>query len=234
MMSQKKLISLLTVLFITIASISFMFSPFFNIRRIQINGLNHIEKSEMENTVSAYYGNNLWLLRNTVVENMIAQNKYVKDVVINKKLPERLRIKIEERIPVGQIKNNERYIIFSKKGIILEKNNEKDNQIPKIINLGYKFENDHRLTFSPELAKIVQALSGISEKTRKKLENIIYEDNKLDILSNGGIVVETGDFIEIEKKFQLLEYTLEKIEKNNLEPEYIDLSVPGRPAIQIE
>ncbi len=233
-MLQKKLISLLTVLFITIAMISFMFSPFFYIRRIQINGLNNIEKSNIENTVSAYYGNNLWLVRNTVIENAIARNSYVKNVIINKKIPEKLRIEIEERIPLGQIKNNEKYIIFCQNGYILEKNSEKNGQIPELFHLGYKFENSYRLAFSSELEKIVQALAEIGENTRKELAKISYGNSKLNILLKQGIIVDAGDLVEVGRKFQVLESTLKKIETNNLEPEYIDLTVPGRPALQLK
>ena len=233
-MPEKRLVFLLTLLFLIIAIISFLFSPFFEIRNIEIERLRYINKNEIRGKLFPYYGRNLWLIRNSTIKNEIAKNNYVENVYINKRLPEKLRIEIQERIPQGQIRNNNQYLIFCKEGYILQYNQNKAEIVPEITGLGYKFDNSDKLVFSSDFEKIVQALTIIEENTRTYLNNINYKNGNIEITLDSEILVKAGQPEDLELKFQILESTLEKIESNNIEAESINLTVTNRPAIQVK
>ncbi len=234
-MSQDKMLVILVVIISIIALISFFLSPFFQLRDITVNGLKNLTQKEINSFLSGYYKENIWLIDKNEVKKELLQNKYIKSVKIEKKYPASLALDIKERVPLGKINNNGRYLIFDKEGFIIEKGSQKSRiQVPEIKGTGYTFVNNS-ISFTPVLKKIVQALRIIDFKTREKIKIVSLKNNSKIVLKlYSQIYVYMGKPEEIRRKFKVLESVSRKIGQENLVVDYIDLRIIERPVIKLK
>jgi cell division protein FtsQ len=234
-MSQDKMLVLLIAIISIIALISFFLSPFFQLRNITIDGLKNISEDEIKRSLSSFQEKNVWLINKDKVKNIILQNKYIKQTVIKKKLPDSLVVNIKERVPIGKINNNGKYLVFDKKGLIMERGSQKTSlPVPEIKGVGYTFENNS-LSFTPIFNRIVQALAIMDAKTRGKIKAINFKNNdKVILVLFSQIDVYMGNPEKLSRKFKVLESVIHKIGEENLAVDYVDLKIIKKPVIKLK
>lgn len=114
----------LAVLFITLI-ICAMFSPLFNIKTIEVEGNELISKNEIISLSQIQIGENTFKFSKGKVIKQIKENAYIDEVVITRKLPSNIIIKVEERKPAYLLEYAGSYIYLDKQGYMLEINTEK-------------------------------------------------------------------------------------------------------------
>ncbi len=224
------------IAFISIISLfSFLASPLFQVHSLDFKGLKNLTVSELREELQNYYQRNIWLIDKRELKYNLIKNNYIKEVSIRKVFPDNLLINISERIPIAKINNNGIYLIFTADGFILEKGSLKGRaKVPEVKGIGYSFAED-KLVFSLLLEKIVQALREIDSHTRSDIIEIYRENDK-------GIIVNLsqrfpaylGNEDDLIKKFRVLESILEKIQKENLSVDYIDLRIIQKPVVKLK
>ncbi|HHU91608.1 MAG TPA: FtsQ-type POTRA domain-containing protein [Halanaerobiaceae bacterium] len=234
-MSDNKLLYYIIAFISLLALISFALSPFFEIRSIEVNGLYILSRGELEYLLEPYYGTNILLLNKKNLRESLLNIAYIKEIEVRKSYPATLVLYIKERDPVARIINNERYILFSSDGFIVENNTIINRvKVPEIKGLGYSFHNQY-VEYTPILESIVQALEGISLKTRGKIDFINYQNKENTIIAyNGKVPIYFGQPVGLIEKFRVLEYILNKIQEEDLAVEYIDLKIINKPVVKIE
>ena len=114
----------LAVLFITLI-ICAMFSPLFNIKTIEVEGNEIISVNEIISLSQIQIDENTFKLNKRKIIKQIKENAYIDEVVITRKLPSNIIIKIEERKPAYLLEYAGSYIYLDKQGYMLEINTEK-------------------------------------------------------------------------------------------------------------
>lgn len=167
--------------------IGFMLSPIFNVKQIDVEGIQKLSKEEIINLSQIQLNENTFKLKMSEIASKIENNTYVESVYINRELPSTIKIEVKERQPqyIIEIANGNAYI--DSKGYILEISIEK-LQLPLLI--GYEteianiidFENTKKL--SDEDCKKVEAVYSIIESARNN--SILEYITSIDIsnLSN--------------------------------------------------
>ena len=234
-MSDNKLLYYIIAFISLLALVSFILSPFFHIRYIEIYGLNILTRVELEEDLVSYYETNLFFLNKNKIKESLLTNPYIMDIEIRKSYPDTLWIYVKERDPVARIINNERYILFSNDGFILENNSLISRvRVPEIKGVGYSFQNEY-VEFTPVLEKIAQALEGITMKSRGKIDLIVYQREKDNLLAySDKTIIYFGHPHGLVEKFRLLESILNKVQEEGLAVEYIDLKIINKPVVKLE
>lgn len=152
-----------------------MLSPLFNVKQIQVEGVQKIASEEIVNLSQINLEENTFKISTSKVKERIKVNTYVEEVSIKRELPSTMKIIIKERKPqyIIEIANGNAYI--DSKGYILEISTEKPN-LP-ILN-GYTTSIENIVDF--------QNVKRLSDEDCKKIEvvnQVIQAAKNNEILS---------------------------------------------------
>ena len=100
----------------------------YQLKNIEINSLQRINKSEVNNIINQYYNQSIFLLPLEEISNSISQLSWVKDVNLSTNLNNRLNVEIFEYEPIGLLLYNNQLFYFSKNGKIIDKFREGINK----------------------------------------------------------------------------------------------------------
>ena len=115
------------VLCILAAIIGTMTSPLFNIKQITVNGNEKITENEVISLSGITLNENIFKTIISKSENKILENPYIKNVKIERKLPTKIEIIIEERKTNFMLEYGSGYVYINNQGYILEVSSEKLN-----------------------------------------------------------------------------------------------------------
>jgi len=237
-----RLIAILTIIFIGLGVFfSLIYSPSLEIKDFNVKGNEVLKTDEIINNINKFKNENILLVNiDELRKSLLAREKYIKDVIINKIYPNKLEIIITERKPIAKIVNDKKTLVFDNEGYILEQGkNDIKADVPLLKGVGYSFSKN-RIVFTPSFEKLVQELEDLKFSLIKELNLIQYkqlQNNKFKVellIMNNNIKVKLGDLENLEKKFKILEATILDIKKNNLKVDYINLQYPDKPVYKTE
>lgn len=149
--------------------ILFMLSPIFNIKQINVEGINKLTREEIISYSQVQLDVNMFKMQKQETIEKIQENSYVESASITRELPSTIKISIKERVPqyIIEIANGNAYI--DSKGYILEISQEK---LPLPIILGYgtsiesiiDFQNTKKL--SDEDCTKIEAINKVFESAK--------------------------------------------------------------------
>ena len=92
----------------------------YQLKNVEINSLQRINKSEITNIINQYYGQSIFLLPLREISNSINQLSWVKNVNLSKNFNNKLIIEIFEYMPIGLLFYNNELFYFSKDKKIID------------------------------------------------------------------------------------------------------------------
>ena len=93
----------------------------YQLKNVEINSLQRINKSEVNNIVNKYYNQSIFLLPLEEISKSINQLSWVKDVNLSTNFNNKLNVEIFEYEPIGLLFYNNQLFYFSKNGKIIDK-----------------------------------------------------------------------------------------------------------------
>ena len=93
----------------------------YQLKNVEINSLQRINKSEVNNIINQYYNRSIFLLPLEEISNSINQLSWVKDVNLSTNFIDKLNVEIFEYKPIGLLFYNNQFFYFSKDGKIIDK-----------------------------------------------------------------------------------------------------------------
>jgi len=240
------------VLFLATAAgwVWFLFySPYFEIKKIEIFGLEKISESEIKEIIQSQIANyrflifrqkNIFWFDEKLAEKNINSKYVLTSLKINKKLPETIEIILEEKKPALIWKTGEKFYYADWNGIIIHELSQDEvstvlNQ--KVMPLVYD-ENNQTLEIKNEIltSQLVQFIVNLNNNLSKETTNLVIEGFKVvnkpntiikALANNGWQIYFTGsqDLDSQIKKLNL--FLKENKEEKNIQ-EYIDLRFEDR------
>ena len=100
----------------------------YQLKIVEINSLQRINKIEVNNIVNHYYNQSIFLLPLEKISNSINQLSWVKNVNLSTNFNNKLNVEIFEYKPIGLLFYNNQLFYFSKDGKIIDKFREEMNE----------------------------------------------------------------------------------------------------------
>jgi cell division septal protein FtsQ len=100
----------------------------YQLKNVEINSLQIINKSEVNNIVNQYYNQSIFLLPLEEISNSINQISWVKNVNLSTNFNNQLNVEIIEYKPIGLLFYNNQLFYFAKNGKIIDKFREEINK----------------------------------------------------------------------------------------------------------
>lgn len=122
----KRIVKNITLLLIVVAGIIFaLVSPIFNIEKIEVLNNAQISSDTIISLSQLSLGQNIFKFNKNKTEKNIKTNAYIENVKIERKLPNKIEIQVEERQRDYNVEFLNGYAYINKQGYILEKSQEK-------------------------------------------------------------------------------------------------------------
>ncbi len=196
-----------------------MFSPLFNIKTIKVEGNEKITEKEIISLSQIQLEQNTFKLSKNKIEKQIKQNAYIDEVIITRKLPSTIVLKVEERKPAYLLEYAGSYVYLDKQGYLLEISTEK-LELPILqgaITPTADFVEGNRLV-SEDLEKLSIVLKVIELAKVSEIDNLITRidiENKQNlklIFESKEKTAYLGDSSNLNMKILTIKSILEKEE----------------------
>ena len=218
---------------------SFIFSSnFCNIEKVIITGNDYLSEEEVFYKSKIELGENIFKLNLIKTIDFLLQEPWIKGVEIKRAIPNKLIISIKERKAAVLTSIGEEYFVLSKEGLVLSKVNrlEEGFGLPLILGLDIDEIKIGEMIDKPEFRATLECINSAEVILPKKFHQAIIlapDDfmicNKDDILR-----IRLNRPEEIINKENLLREALEKIEREKLSVEYIDIRFRDSLIIKIK
>ncbi len=188
-------------------------SDFFYVDEIQVEGNNEILKKDIISKLDEFKNKPIVYVNTNLLVSNISSDARVKEVIIKKSYPNKLKVYIEERKPLAYVMNNDKLFAVDENLNIFTSYDELDNKGLPIVYYNNKDEEN-------DISMIVKSLS---KSSLYPLSSEIYkQDDKYIIVLSDGVKVYVKKDVSIKKLNQgYIVYNKEKEQNNSME--YIDL-----------
>ena len=190
------LIKWTSVILLLIGTIIFILTtPMFNIKNINISGIEHLTEEQVISLSELNKNENLFKNSKSKITSNIKQTPYVESVIIKRKLPDTIDIQIKERKRSYMLKFVNGYVYIDTQGYILEISEEK-LELPIIS--GYKTEEEKISEGNRLITEDLENLNNVLKITNSLEEIDVAKEiiTNIDISNKEDYTV----YLESEKK----------------------------------
>ena len=252
-LKRAKLI-LITGLIILLGAFSiwfFIFFKFWEIQKININGLSRVSKTEIQNMGYQFLegkkmffipGNNIIFLSSSGLSQKIKGKYHFEEVEINKNFPDKLEINITENTCAYTLKEGNNYYKIDKNNYIIKKLRAEEAENPAGILIEDSVEGERcgeeKAELSPKYFEYIRNLSQELKKKKTDMEIkkfILDEECQADLDSslvkmkiNRGPVIYFNGQAEAEKQIERLFLVKDKLGPEFWSKQYITLEYGDR------
>jgi len=218
---------------------AFIFSSnFCNIENVIIKGNDCLSEDEILSRSKVKLGENIFKLDLKKSKDSLIQEPWIKEIEIKRVIPNKIIISIKERKPAAIVHIGEEYFSSTKEGIVLSKTDRPEEKFSLPLVLGLEIDEIKigEIIDKPEFRTALESANSVEVILPKKFCQveilssddfmICNKDNTLKVRVNGpeGII----------NKENLLREALEKIEREKLLVEYIDIRFKDSLVIKLK
>ncbi len=224
-MDKLNIYLIIALLLFILGIVSFINSSFFEIREIEIidNNLLTREKIIEEARIDDTSANIFYLNYQKLAQNL-TDLPQIRGVKIDRRWPNKLEIKINERRPLLTIEDETEFMI-AKDRKKLGYHEQLGERLPKINLEDYEIE-DERVEINDEFKEnftnALEILYNLDDMLLKEITEFKFEEEIILILSNGGRVKFGNDF-DLQERAESFSLIFSDLEAKSLKIEYIDL-----------
>jgi cell division protein FtsQ len=199
-------------------------SSLLSFKDIHFEGCRNVTPQELMKAVDLKVGTNIFALDLENLAQQLKTNPWVKDVTIKRAFPHRLKIKIDERIPVA-LAHNKRLFLVDDEGVLFKEVDAGDDIDMPIIT-GVSFPKPNRRSL-----KEVFVLLDTAEQTGALPRHMISE---VHVDNPDGFIIYTLDEAmpiritsqDYKRKLRLFARIKEDLHNRHIEPKRVDLVSP--------
>ena len=200
------------VLFVSavlLAAVLFLFSPYFSVREIVINGNAAVSRHEIEDRLGLVNGDNLLIFNTATARRNIMENLYIEHVSFRRDLPGRLNVYVRERRLIAYIEHIPGSFLFiDETGRVLEVRSFFTQPLPVVVGLpitsfqlGERLVVPNRMVFNL-VAQYAQALQRYGLAT--KVTHIDVTDIHNTRVRFPNIEFNVGDVSDADEKVRVM------------------------------
>lgn len=204
-------------------------SAFFDVKAIEINGVNRASKDEIERIVrSRTEKSGVWSADLSGIKSDIEKNVLVKSAVVSRILPDGMRVNVIERTPQAVVETNSGEFWADEDAALIGAVQKNDSRPPVILRGWDEAKNEKAVKDNQERVRIY--LKMLNEWKDFDLASRVSAVDLTDIKNPQAIVRDSGEevtiFLAKENFGKRLQRGLEIIAKKGREIKSVDLSSP--------
>lgn len=191
----------------------------FKLKSIEITGANPKIINIIRKRIHARTGNSILNISGAEVYNHIKNISWVKSALVKKRLPNIIKIEINEAIPIAIYQQNAKSILIDSEGQYLEEVSEKPAELPLVSG-----KNANKM-----VSEMLDTISKFRD-IRERLEMLTYVRERRWDITISGIKVKLPEY-NVEKALEMLDHFIkdDRMSKNNINS--IDLRIRGQITI---
>jgi cell division septal protein FtsQ len=203
-------------------------SPSFALARVEVNGNHQVTTAWVESALAPLRGENLLRLPLTDIERRLAVHPWLAGVTIEKRLPDRLELAVEERRPAGLLRGASGLVYLDREGRAIAPFDGRGPTDLLLVSLGTASEVDLAGAF--RVADEMAAVAPAWAHTLSEVEALGEEDYRLYLGAlDFPLVVHAGTLAERLPSFRAL---LPEIERRYARLAFVDLRSDRRIVFQ--
>ncbi|MBC8499261.1 MAG: FtsQ-type POTRA domain-containing protein [Candidatus Atribacteria bacterium] len=235
----KILIFYLAMAFLGWNFFSFMFSSnFCSIGEIVIRGNDYLSEDEILYRAKIKLGENTFKVDLKESKNFLMQEPWVKEAEIKRVIPNKIIISIKERKVAAFVCIGDEYFASSKEGIVLSNivKTEEEFVLPLILGLEISEIKIGEIIDKPEFKTALESINSAEVILPKKFSQVVIlsSDDFMICNKDDTLKVRVNGPEEIINKENLLREALEKIKREKLSVEYIDVRFKDSLIIKVK
>ncbi|AEB75847.1 cell division protein FtsQ/DivIB [Clostridium botulinum] len=227
------------ILLVSIVTTLCLKLPYFAIKDIEVTNNRNITSEEIKKLSQVQLGKNIFHLNLNKIKESILTNSYILDANVKRQFPDHIKIDVQERTAIFYVKQQDKYLIIDKDGVVLEEKATIDGM--KLIKLegfekdpykvgeAIKTKDERKLKVINEITDLIARLNdGMPEPA------IVNIDDLTNItFCYGDMLVKLGTSDNLEEKYNK---ALNILTVNGLTNKkgYIDISFNGEPVFAIK
>ena len=213
-------------------------SNFCNIEEVIIKGNDYLSEDEIFYKSNIKLGENIFKLDLKKTVDSLIQEPWIKEVEIKRVIPNKIIISIKERKEVAFVCIGEEYFTFSKEGFILSKIDRPEEEfgLPLILGLEVDEIKIGEIIDKPEFRTALEGINSAEVIMPKKFcqVKILSPDDFMICNKDDTLKVRVNRPEEIINKENLLREAIEKIKREKLSVEYIDIRFKDSLIIKVK
>ncbi|MFT9493488.1 cell division protein FtsQ/DivIB [Anaerosolibacter sp.] len=229
---KSKIILLIMILLCVVTFIIIFKTDILMIRGVEIYGNEHLTKEDIMPSVESTIGFNIFKVKMDSISANLLANPYIKTASVNRKLPNKLMIRISERKEAAVVPFMGTFLIIDEEGVVLKS----DIQAPGLQTInGLEFSNfmEGEVLHVSDQEQLTKAL--LLAKSMKNINEDIREidvTNKMNMIIrfSNGLSCRIGEANNIDYKLQLLGGILADLASKGITRGVIDISHDGNPS----
>lgn len=227
---RQYLVILVIILALIVGIVYFMTSDFFNVKKVQVTGGEHIVEENKAGVRKLVLGKSIFRVPTGNIKSILSRNPWVKEVKISKDYPDRVVININERKPVAVLSDGISYYTVSGDGHVLEIS-EKPSQLVQIMDIPLKNLSVGEKINSEEFKQALEIYKSLPQSLKKDVMVISAPSVERIVMYVGGVEVIYGMAEHIEEKNTVLKEILSREGTSVIS---IDIRVPTNPIVKGE
>lgn len=208
------------------------FSPLLTIREVELERNDLLTDERAQELLESVYGTPLPQVGNSQVEELLAEEAVVDDVVVQGQLPDTLRVEVIEHPPVAEVHDGEEIIFFNEDGEQIR--TFEDWETPDTE--GYatpEISAEAALQNQAVFRAIVSALGELPPEARDLMDSATADSiDSVQLLLEDGRTIVWGSEERGSEKAAVLEGILASEAADFTEADSIDISTPEAPVTQ--
>ena len=205
------------------------FSPLLTIHEVQLERNELLTDERAQELLQPVYGTPLPQVGNAQVEELLAEETVVDDVIVQGELPDTLRVEIVEQPPVAEVHDGDEIIFFNEEGERIRV--FEDWEAPDAE--GYatpEISSEAALQNQAVFRAIVSSLGELPPEARESMDSATADSiDSVSLLLEDGRTIVWGSEERGPEKAAVLERILASEAADFTEAETIDLSTPEAP-----
>jgi cell division protein FtsQ len=205
-------------------------SPVFHIRDVRVMGNRHLSESEVERLAGIGNDANLLTIPARRVIRSLARNPWVLWAEVGRSFPSTLVLTIEERSPVGWVRQPNGVAVVAGDGIVLSRR----AKAPRgLVGIGRSRHLLRPGTVLRGLEERLAVAASLPPELRGVVVRASLEGGEIVLRLANGTHVRYGKAGSLPEKNAALVRVLRWAEKQGAQLAYVDLRVPGNPAVKV-
>ncbi|WP_176461823.1 cell division protein FtsQ/DivIB [Anaeromicrobium sediminis] len=229
---EKKLFIFTIMILITIISFILVFkTELFSVKYVEVLGIENLTKEIVVEEAGINFGGHILKEDLENIKLNVEYDPYVKSALVERRIPNKIVINIEERKEKALINFMDTYLIIDEEGVVLRSSFNRENLI---LIKGIEFDNfveGEKLSVKDEKQfKYALHMVDSSEKNGINLKEINVSDlNDVKININGYLICNLGSGEELDRKLNTLRKIIKDLEKKDIVRGIVDMSHNGYP-----